>query len=99
MSSSVALARARIGLDGRQAADDPYRPLDEMKHRVRHPVIRGRVQRERLAAGDLFALNPPLDRDPLRRERVRLGRALQYPSPAPAGSAPAACADPGRSRC
>jgi hypothetical protein len=28
-------------------------------------------------AGDLLALNATLDRDPLRRERVRLGRALQ----------------------
>jgi hypothetical protein len=48
-----------------------------MKHGVRHPVIRGRVQRKRLAGGELLALNATLDRDPLRRERVRLGRALQ----------------------
>src|SRR5450755_4072568 len=36
-----------------------------------------RVQREGLAARDLLARNATLDRDPLRRERVRLGRALQ----------------------
>ena len=73
----VALACARVGLDCRQGGDDPDRPLDEMKYGVGHPVVRGRVQRERLAARDLLALNVTLDRDPLRRERVRLGRALQ----------------------
>jgi hypothetical protein len=60
-------------LDRGESHDDRHRPGGQVKHRVRHPVERRRMQRQRLALRDLLGPDPTLDRDRLRRERVGLG--------------------------